>query len=128
MVPVTALYASLLALLFLALSLRVIAYRRSSQVSIGDAGDRVLLGRIRAQANCAEYAPIGLVLLALAELQGAPAAALHVLGGALLLGRAAHAVGFSRSPQIRSLRVLGMALTALMIGLTALGLLGHVAL
>lgn len=125
MVPVTTLYASLCALLFLVLTIRVISYRRAASVSVGDAGDRVLLGRIRAQANCAEYLPIGLILLALAELQGAPQTALHLLGLALLAGRIAHAIGFSRTPQIMRLRATGMMLTLGMIAATALGLLGH---
>lgn len=68
---VTPLYAAALTALFISLSLRVIALRRSGRVSLGDAGDPALLARIRAQGNCAEYAPLGIVLLLLAELAGA---------------------------------------------------------
>lgn len=122
---VTPLYAALLAVLFLVLSSRVIFYRRANRLSLGDEGDRALLQRMRAQANCAEYAPIGLLLLLVAELQGAPGVALHLLGLALLTGRVLHAIGFSRRPQIMIFRVLGMVLTLVMIALTALGLLAH---
>ncbi len=125
MLPVTALYAALIALLFLGLSARVILYRRSHRLSLGDAGDPALLQRMRVQANCAEYAPFGLLLLALAEAQGGPAVALHLLGLTLLAGRVLHAYGFAQEPQNMGLRVAGMALTLTMIAVTALGLLGH---
>ena len=92
---------------------------------MGDEGDRRLLQRMRAQANCAEYTPIGILLLLLAELQGAPTLALHCLGFSLLTGRAMHAVGFSSRPNIMALRVGGMFLTLMMIMVAALGLLLH---
>lgn len=122
---VSPLYAALIALLFLGLSARVIRYRRANMISVGDHGDKVLLKRMRAQANCAEYAPIGIVLLVLTELAGAPAVAVHIAGLMLLCGRVLHAYGFSRTPQIMMLRVTGMVLTLTMILATALGLLGH---
>ena len=122
---VTPLYAALVALLFLALSARVILYRRANMISLGDTGDKALLKRMRAQANCGEYAPIALLLLLLTEMNGAPAVALHLLGAALVLGRVFHAVGFSSTPQKMILRQLGMVLTLAMILLTALGLIGH---
>lgn len=108
---VTPLYAGLIALIFLALSFRVIAYRRTHRLSIGDEGNRSLLRRMRAQANCAEYAPFGLFLLLLMELQGAGGVMLHGLGLCLLLGRAAHAYGFAAKPMNLKMRQLGMILT-----------------
>ena len=122
---VTPLYAGLIALIFIILSTRVITYRRKHRLSVGDAGDKKLLKRMRAQANCAEYAPIGLLLLLLAELQGAPHLVLHALGLMLFAGRFMHGYGFSQSPGIMPLRVGGMALTLIMIVLTALGLVAH---
>ena len=127
-VPVTAIYASVLALLFVGLSARVILYRRATRQGLGDHGDKSLLKRMRAQANCAEYAPMGVLLLGIAELNGAPVVALHVLGATLLAGRVLHAVGFSRSPQVMGFRVGGMGLTLGMILVTALGLLAHAVL
>ena len=125
MLAVTSIYAGLIALIFLWLSLRVIRYRRGNSISLGDAGDKSLLKRMRAQANCAEYAPFGLLLLALVELSGAPVLATHVLGALLLAGRALHAWGFSASPPIMNARVLGTAFTLLMILISALGLILH---
>ena len=122
---ITPIYAGLLALLFIALSWWVIRYRRANLISLGDNDDKALRKRMRAQANFVEYAPIGLILLLLTELQGAPALAPHALGLCLLAGRCLHAYGFSSTPQKMILRQVGMALTLLMIVLSALGLLGH---
>ncbi len=126
MPEVTPIYAAILTLLFLALSARVIVYRRANRLSLGDEGNRSLLKRMRAQANCAEYAPMALILLFLVELQGAPALALHALGMTLLAGRLLHGYGFSARPPSMNLRVLGMTLTLLMLSLASLGLLAHV--
>lgn len=49
----------------------VIATRRKSGVSMGDGGEPLLERRMRAQSNAAEYLPIFLILLAIAEMQGA---------------------------------------------------------
>ena len=122
---VTPIYAALVALLFLVLSARVISYRRANMISLGDTGDKALLKRMRAQANCAEYAPLALFLMLVAELNGAPAFAVHLMGAALLAGRVLHAVGFSATPQKMILRQSGMLLTLGMILLSALGLIGH---
>lgn len=108
---ITPLYAAPIALLYLVLSARVITYRRANRVSMGDHGDNSLLKRMRAQANCGEYAPLGLLLMLMVELQNAAPSALHLIGISLLLGRLAHGYGFSASPPIMRLRVSGMVLT-----------------
>ncbi|MBT0956224.1 MAPEG family protein [Alphaproteobacteria bacterium KMM 3653] len=122
---ITAIYAALITGIFLALSLRVIRYRRSHRLGLGDAGDKSLLKRMRAQANCAEYAPIGLILLALIEAQGTPGWVVHIFGLTLLIGRALHAYGFSASPPVMKLRIAGMMLTLFALATMALGLLAH---
>ena len=125
---ITPIYAALTALIFLVLSWRVILYRRANVISLGDSGDKNLLKRMRAQANCGEYAPIALLLILMTELAGAPAPALHALGVALVLGRLLHAIGFASTPQKIILRQIGMLLTMAAIALSALGLLGHAVL
>ena len=110
MVGTTAFYAGLLALVFIALSRRVIAYRRGKRIAIGAEGDDGLLRRVRAQANFAEYVPLALVLMGFAEIQGLAAAMVHGLGVALLAGRLVHAFGLSRTPEDFRLRE-GMVLT-----------------
>lgn len=122
MPQITPIYAALLAGLFLWLSTRVILVRRSERVSLGDGGSRELERRIRAQGNCAEYAPMGLILILLAELQGGPGWVIHLLGITLVLGRVMH--GLALSAQQYALRVPGMALTLIVIAAAALVVLG----
>jgi len=69
--PITSVYAGLLALLFLALSWRVVTFRRGNRVSLGDGDSKDLRQRSRMHANFAEYTPIGLILLACVEFGGA---------------------------------------------------------
>lgn len=118
-VTITPIYAALLAFLFLFLSARVIAFRRKNLVSIGDSGSNDLAHRVRAQANCMEYVPIGLLLILMAELSGVPLWMIHIAGAMLLLGRILHAMAFSIKPMNFTWRVIGMSLTLFQIGLTA---------
>lgn len=125
MLDITSAYAGLGALILVFLSLRVIRYRRGNKISVGDGGDEHLLRRMRAQANCAEYLPIGLLLLALVEAGQASSLVVHTLGFMLLAGRFIHAWGFSASPQIMTARVAGMVLSLTMILLSAVWLFLH---
>ncbi|MGE3332368.1 MAG: MAPEG family protein [Rhodospirillaceae bacterium] len=95
MPAVTPAYAALLGLIFILLSVRVIIARRRGRIAFGSGGDADLERRIRIQANFAEYVPFALLLLFFAEQGGASPGALHVLCGALLAGRIAHAIGLS---------------------------------
>lgn len=108
---ITPIYAGLVTLLFVALSFRVIGFRRSARVPLGDGGNAILTRCLRAHGNFAEYAPLAIVLMALAEFQGQPTWILHGLGIALLAGRLVHAFGVSREPEDFRLRVFGMILT-----------------
>ncbi|MEO0370233.1 MAG: MAPEG family protein [Pseudomonadota bacterium] len=120
MITVTPIYAAILALLLIILSARVILRRRSVKVSVGDGGDQALVKRIRVQANCAEYAPFGVLLLLVVELAGATPLVVHELGLMLVAGRVLHAVGMGVTPQIPALRIIGMILTFTMLGLSAI--------
>ncbi len=108
---VTAIYAALLAFVFVFLSARTIGARRAARVEIGDGDDQELLRRARVHANFAEYVPLALILMALAESLKLPVLALHAIGVVLLAGRIAHAYGLSQTPHIMKLRVGGMAAT-----------------
>ena len=118
---ITPIYAGLVAFLFVFLSFRVIGARRHVKVPLGDGGDRLLLRRLRAHGNLAEYAPMIIVLMALGELQDAPGFLIHVIGLCLLAGRLIHAYGVSSEPETYRLRVAGMVLTitAMMMGALA---------
>lgn len=108
---VTAVYAAALALLFFALSLAVIRQRRAAQVALGDAGNVGLQRAIRVHGNFAEYAPMGILLVLLVELQTGWLWAVHLLGLALLSGRLLHAYGVSQRRENFRFRVAGMMLT-----------------
>ncbi len=118
--PVTSFYAGLCAFLFLYLAARIIGQRRARRVDMGTGGDRLLERYIRAHGNFAEYAPLGLILLGLLELQGWPSWLIHILGLALVGGRAAHAWSFSAIQLRPRSRVAGMVLTLTMLGLAGL--------
>jgi len=110
-VTVTPIYAIALALLFVWLSARVIFARRSANVGLGDGENEDLTRRIRAQGNCAEYAPLGIILILTAELQGIGPIWLHAAGLLLLAGRVLHGIGMTFPYGRFKTRVPGMALT-----------------
>ena len=116
---ITSLYAALLTILFLVLSARVITYRRSEKISLGDGEDPVLQRRTRAQANCAEYAPFGILMMAIAETLSASPFVIHLMGGLLLVGRLMHAYGVGGPGMNMSWRVRGMILTLTSLGIGA---------
>jgi len=121
---VTSLYAALLALLFVALSVRTLRLRKRLRIAIGDGGNSQMLRAMRVHANFAEYVPLSLVALLLLEMQGASAGLVHGVGLCLLTGRIAHAYGVSQVNETFRLRVAGMALTFTALVAAALALLG----
>ncbi|HKX54865.1 MAG TPA: MAPEG family protein [Xanthomonadales bacterium] len=120
---ITALYAALLGLLFIVLSFRVSKHRLAGHVSLGDGDNPDLAQAIRAHGNFAEYVPLALILMGLAEAQGAAAGLLHALGAGLLLGRIAHAWGISQPNAVHNARKLGIVLTWLSIAVASVYLL-----
>jgi uncharacterized protein len=121
--PITTLFAGLLALLFIALSVRVIGARRGAKVAIGDGGDKILARRARVHANFAEYTPMALLLMGLAESGGAAKMPIWIAGALLLIGRVVHAYGVSQINEVLAFRVAGMAMTFAAIGSSALACL-----
>jgi uncharacterized protein len=108
---ITALYAAGLGVLFVLLSLRTLRLRRKLRIGLGDAGHPEMLRAIRVHANFAEYVPLCLGLMCLAELQAAPSWLLHAMGVALVLARLIHALGVSQVQEKTKFRVIGVALT-----------------
>jgi uncharacterized membrane protein YecN with MAPEG domain len=108
---VLSLYAALLALIFVLLSVRTLRLRRKLQIGIGDAGNAEMLRAMRVHSNFAEYVPISLILIFLVEAQGSRAWVVHALGICLLIGRLSHAFGVSHTRENYTFRVVGMALT-----------------
>ena len=116
---ITALYAALLAPLFIALSARVIGQRRAARVPIGAGTDDTLLRRMRVHANFTEYVPFALILLALAESLNANTLVLHAIGATLVAARHIHAYGVSQPSENFTLRITGMIGTFGAIGTAA---------
>jgi hypothetical protein len=111
MLIVTSIIASILAIIFIKLSLAVIGLRRRNKVGLGSGGHEDLERAIRAQGNFAEYVPLGLILIACLELNGAPWLAPALTGISLIVGRLIHAKGINEPPPNFSNRVLGMKFT-----------------
>ncbi len=111
MLLVTSLITSLLTIIFIKLSFAVIGLRRKNKVGLGSGGHEDLERAIRAQGNFAEYVPIGLILIACLELNGAPWWLVALPGISLIIGRLIHAVGINEPPPNFSNRVLGMKFT-----------------
>lgn len=109
--PITALYAALLALIFLFLSFRTVRLRGRLRIAIGDGGNAEMTRAMRVHANFVEYVPLAVVLIYFAEVGGAHAYLVHGLGLCLLLGRLSHAWGVSQSNEKFALRVSGMVMT-----------------
>ncbi|MCB9548008.1 MAG: MAPEG family protein [Myxococcales bacterium] len=107
----TALYAGLLAFLYLGLAWRVVRLRQQLKQALGDGGHRSLNQAIRVHANFAEYVPFALLLLLLVEGSRAPVYLVHGIGGGLLLGRLMHAWGLTRRAGTSFGRFYGTALT-----------------
>jgi uncharacterized membrane protein YecN with MAPEG domain len=128
---VTPLYAGLLALWLMVLSLRVIDQRRSARVSLGDGGNPGLQRAIRGQANFCEYVPLALLLLVILELSRFSIYALHAIGIGLVIARVLHGYALSFTRDFAFGRYWGAVLTFVVIIAEALmclyqAYIGHV--
>jgi uncharacterized protein len=104
-------YASLLAFLFVYLSIRVIGLRRTHRVGLGHGDNPAVLRAMRVHANFAEYVPLALLLIFFVESMAAPAAMVHGLGAALVIARLLHAYGVSQHPENFKFRATAMVTT-----------------
>ncbi|MDZ4099407.1 MAG: MAPEG family protein [Methylophilaceae bacterium] len=110
-IPVVALYAAFLGLLFAWLSIRTIKLRRTLKIGIGDNSNPQMQRAIRVHANFAEYVPIMLILLFFVETSGANSLIVHGLALCLVTGRCLHAYGVSQLKENFRFRTAGMGLT-----------------
>ncbi|MDP6121656.1 MAG: MAPEG family protein [Rhodospirillales bacterium] len=108
--PVTALYARVLALLMLVLAFNVIRGRYRAKVGLFDGGDERLGRTIRIHGNFIEYVPIALILKGLVEINGVPTWALHAWGIVIVASRLVHAHGLAGSSVASKGRTLGTAM------------------
>jgi uncharacterized membrane protein YecN with MAPEG domain len=118
-------YAALLALLFVGLSIRTLRLRRSLRIPVGDSGNPAMLRAMRVHANFAEYVPFALLLFFFVEVAGHAALLVHLLCLSLLAGRITHAYGVSQAAEQFGFRVAGMALTFTSMIVAAVALLAR---
>ena len=111
MLLITSIIAAILTIIFIKLSFAVIGLRRKNKVGLGSGGHEDLERAIRTQANFAEYIPLGVILIACLELNGAPWWLVAIPGVSLIIGRLIHAKGMNTPPPDFSRRVLGMKFT-----------------
>ena len=91
--PITSILAGVLALMMVLLSLPVSLRRMKTKTARGDGGDRQLGNLIRAHGNFVEYAPLGLIAVALVEAGGWGPEYVWTVGGLLVGGRVLHCWG-----------------------------------
>jgi uncharacterized membrane protein YecN with MAPEG domain len=123
--PITAIFAGLLALWLIFLQFKVVGFRRSRRVLLGHGNDELGERLVRAHGNATENIPIFLILLGLAEGLGTPAWIIGFLGALFLLGRVVHGIHFFKQRQGITMRFYGMLMSLASIGLAALGAIGH---
>ena len=101
--PITALYAGLLALMSVFVANRVLWARLR--------GDKVPEWKeqtnLRIQGNFNENVPLALVMLLALEVGGLPDTWIHWFGGSLFVFRLLHAIGMSRDPGATYERLIG---------------------
>ena len=111
MLQITALYASLLAFIYIKLSTNVIELRRLHKVSLGHKNHKDLEQSIRAQANFIEYVPLSLILLSCLEINKIHPIIVFLLCGLLFVGRFLHAKSFTMPNIDQAKKVQGIKFT-----------------
>ena len=104
---ITPLFAAILGLMYLYLSICVIKQRLKHQVSLGVGGNSDLEKAIRIHGNFIEYVPFCLVLLFLLENLTLSSSLTFWLGVALLVSRICHVIGM-RNGKLFKFRQAGM--------------------
>ncbi|MFP5457968.1 MAG: MAPEG family protein [Bacteriovoracia bacterium] len=124
---ITFVVAALLALVYITLSINVILERFRAKASFGVGTDpqHPLAVAARMHGNFAEYAPLFLILLLLAETHELPVLALKITGALFVVGRVSHAIGM-RLPAPNAFRGAGMMCTFFPILILAVWGLVHV--
>ena len=120
LIPMTALYVGLHALLAVVLANFVLYARlRTGKVPAWQPD-----AALRVQANFIENVPIALLLLLVLEIQGTSPLLLHGFGLSLLTMRLVHAFGLGTYPGANSPRLRGAQGTFVLIAIMAIGAMG----
>jgi len=120
-IPITALYAGLLAAVFVVLTVRIGLARGRTGISMLDGGNEQVLVAMRQHGNFIEHVPLLLILMAIIEVNDGSPAFLHAVGVALVICRIAHPFGLRHDRPRTPMRLLGAGGTTLVT--VALGLM-----
>ena len=107
----TPLYAAIIGLVFVVLSVRTLLLRRRLGIAIGTGEDPELTRAMRVHSNFSEYVPLALILFYFLEVETDADLWIHVLCVSLIVGRLLHAYGVSQVEENYRFRVAGMILT-----------------
>lgn len=119
----TPIYAAILGLVFVVLSIRTLLLRRNLKVAIGNGDQPILPRAVRAHANFVEYVPISLLLISFLEIRTRTNLWIHTLCIALVIGRIVHAIGVSQVKEDFRYRITGMVITFTVIVAASIGLM-----
>ena len=98
---ITLLAASVLGLMFIWLSTRVISARVKNEVLIGQGDAPELEWAIRIHGNFTEYVPIFLIVLGLLEVSGGHRTTLGILATLFVVARASHVIGMGPESNLK---------------------------
>lgn len=104
-------YLAVLALMYFALTIRVVMSRNRHLVGLGTGKNPEVQKAVRVHGNFAEYVPFVALLLLVLELNMTVSWLVHTFWIFLVLGRVAHAQGISKSAGRSAGRIGGMILT-----------------
>ena len=111
-ITITSMYAAVLGIILLLLSIRVVAViRAKGSVLYGDGNNPDFTPVLRGQQNFIEYVPMILILMAFAEAGGSSANWIHGMGATLVIARVIHPFGLTRIAGVNPLRFIGTNLT-----------------
>lgn len=112
LLPVTGVFAAVLGILMLVLSAYVVKFRMKYKKVMGVTDNPDFQAAVRAHGNLVEYAPIGLIMLGIAEMNGVASGLIYWTGMSLVVGRLLHAWGMINGHgEEHKARALGMVLT-----------------
>ena len=111
MIPVTALFSTILFFLYYYLAKNVIQIRRNNKIAIGFAKNKELEQAIAAHSNFNQYVPLGLIMMACMELNKIHFSIIFLVGISFTFGRIIHAKSFLKKTMDLKQRVQGMKFT-----------------
>ncbi len=110
-IQITAIYAALLGLIFIAFSFYVSSVRAKTGINTRNGGNVAMVVAMRRHGNMAESTPFALLLMALAEANGLGAMWVHIAGLVLIAGRLIHPLGIAEDGGNFPARIIGQSAT-----------------